>query len=193
MCGPRNKRSSKNGLETVTSNSSVSVGDLTEFTLEASFLFYDCSSPANKEQTVFGRDGMKIKFGIISTTTTGYTLILSFKDNTEVQTTITGSSILKCNNWYRTAFVGRKTKAVPTGITLEHEMLLYLFDDKAQRWRLEGVKKYSGTMSNLGSTAWTVCRGHDGTNPNYWFAGLVDEVKLSTAALAPGAGFLWDA
>lgn len=191
MCCPRNTRSSQNGLETISSNSTVSVGDLTEFTLEASFLFYDCSSNANREQIVFGRDGMQIKFGIISTTTMGYKLMLSFKDNTNVQTTITGSSLLKCNNWYRAAFVGRKTQAAPVGITLAHEMLLYLFEDKAQRWRLEGVKKYSGTMAALGSTAWTVCRGHDGANPNYWFAGLVDEVKLSTVALAPGAGFLW--
>ncbi len=61
MCCPRNIRSSKNSLETITSNSTVSVGDLTDFTLEASFLFYDCTIPANKEQTVFGRDGMKIK------------------------------------------------------------------------------------------------------------------------------------
>jgi hypothetical protein len=61
MCTPRSMRNGRNSLETIASNSTVSVGDLTEFTLEASFLFYDCSSAANREQTVFGRDGMKIK------------------------------------------------------------------------------------------------------------------------------------
>ncbi len=61
MCAPRSMRNGRNSLETIASNSTVSVGDLTEFTLEASFLFYDCSSAANREQTVFGRDGMKIK------------------------------------------------------------------------------------------------------------------------------------
>jgi hypothetical protein len=61
MCSPRNARSSKNSLETIASNSTVSVGDLAEFTVEASFLFYDCSIAANREQIVFGRDGMQIK------------------------------------------------------------------------------------------------------------------------------------
>lgn len=78
MCGPRSKRSSKNGLETVTSNSTVSVGDLTEFTLEASFLFYDCSSPANREQTVFGRDGMKIKVSLFCLVTFEWSARISF-------------------------------------------------------------------------------------------------------------------
>lgn len=52
---------------------------------------------------------------------------------------MTGSSTLKCNVWYRSAFVGRKTKAAPSGVTLDntHEMLLYLFDDRAKQWKLE--------------------------------------------------------
>jgi hypothetical protein len=78
-----------------------------------------------------------LQFGIKSTSTTDYTLILTFKDNTTVATTITGKTILKCNKWYQTAFVGRRTQAAPQGVTLAHEMLLYLFDDKPKRWRLE--------------------------------------------------------
>jgi len=55
MCSPRNIRNNQNSLETVTSNSTVSVGQFVEFTLEASFLFYDCGTAAS-EQIVFGRD-----------------------------------------------------------------------------------------------------------------------------------------
>jgi hypothetical protein len=64
MCSPRGVRNSKNSLETTASNSTVSVGTLEEFTLEASFLFYDCTIGANRQQIVFGRDGMKIKVGL---------------------------------------------------------------------------------------------------------------------------------
>lgn len=66
MCSPRGVRNSKNSLETTASNSTVSVGTLEEFTLEASFLFYDCTIGANQQQIVFGRDGMKIKVGLHS-------------------------------------------------------------------------------------------------------------------------------
>jgi hypothetical protein len=78
-----------------------------------------------------------LQFGILATSTTNYRLTLTFKDNSNVAKTITGMTILKCNKWYRAAFVGRKTQAVPQGITLAHEMLLYLFDDEQKRWRLE--------------------------------------------------------
>jgi hypothetical protein len=64
MCSPRGVHNSKNSLETTASNSTVSVGTLEEFTLEASFLFYDCTIGANRQQIVFGRDGMKIKVGL---------------------------------------------------------------------------------------------------------------------------------
>jgi hypothetical protein len=79
-----------------------------------------------------------LQFGIKATSAanTGYKLILSFTD-TNGATTITGSSTLKCNTWHRTAFVGRKTKAAPDGILLEHEMLLYMFDAKTLGWKLE--------------------------------------------------------
>jgi hypothetical protein len=62
--------------------------------------------------------------------------MLTFVDSTATRT-ITGSSVLKCNTWYRAAFVGRKTQAAPQGITLEHEMLMYIFDDGAKRWKME--------------------------------------------------------
>ena len=51
-----------------------------------------------------------LQFGIISTTTMEYKLVLSFKDNTNVPTIIAGSSLLKCNNCKRAACVGRKRK-----------------------------------------------------------------------------------
>jgi hypothetical protein len=78
-----------------------------------------------------------LQFGIISTSTSGYKLTLTFKDAVNPAATITGATILKCNQWDKAAFVARKNQAAPQGITLAHEMLLYLFDDKQKRWRLE--------------------------------------------------------
>lgn len=78
--------------------------------------------------------------------------MLSFEDSTNSPTTITGSSVLKCNTWYRAAFVGRKTQAAPQGIALEHEMLMYIFEDASKRWKLEvccNLKLRSTESDNL--------------------------------------------
>jgi hypothetical protein len=87
--------------------------------------------------TFDGETDFYLQFGIISTSTMDYTLTLAFKDNSNVMKTIKGATVLKCNNWYRAAFVARRTQAVPQGVTLAHEMLLYLFDNKSNRWKME--------------------------------------------------------
>lgn len=159
-------------------------GELETWTIEASVNFKPVEGWERRFQTFVGREGYNVpkrdalhedplsNLGFKKRGDTNCISIEAF-DSTGAYVTVQSKSPVKADAWYDVA-------AVSDGKMLR----LYIRGPEDAEMTLHGEMPFSGALAN-GGDGWTVGRGCFAYNPTEQMFGLIDEVRISNAALSP--------
>ena len=146
-----------------------------QWTVEAIFKSTDLSS----NRTVVGRDGRNVG-GVTSSaaalyfSTRGTAMAIDYRDVSGVTHIVEVAGVLELDTWYHVA-----------GVSDGENLYLYLNEELIGTTPMTGTS--ADTSLGLGYGTWTVARGMWADGHVDRFYGVVDEVAISDAALAPGS------
>ncbi len=159
-------------------------GELNHWTIEASVNFKSGEGWERRWETFVGRDGYNVprrdalhedplsNLGFKKRGDTNCISIEAF-DSTGAYVTVQSKETVKPDVWYDVA-------AVSDGRTLK----LYVKGPDDREMVLQGEQPFQGALAN-GGGEWTVGRGCFAFNPTEQMIGLIDEVRISSAAVTP--------